>query len=72
MIYFALNGHWDSETGGSFTAISKAPYFRALSIWGTQALLTGADRGTPDYLCPASSWNRVELPWFAPPSLAWQ
>jgi hypothetical protein len=33
MIYFAMNGRWDSETKGSWTAISRAPHLKALSLW---------------------------------------
>ena len=29
-----MNGHWGSETGGSWTAISKAPYLKALTLYG--------------------------------------
>ncbi|MEL7116668.1 MAG: hypothetical protein AAGP08_13980, partial [Pseudomonadota bacterium] len=29
-IYFALDGRWDERTGGSYTAISRPPYFTAL------------------------------------------
>jgi len=34
MIYFAMNGKWDSETSGSWTAISKPPYLKALVLFG--------------------------------------
>ena len=34
MIYFAMNGKWESETGGSWTAISKTPYLKAIGLWG--------------------------------------
>lgn len=33
LIYFALNGKWHSEVRGSWTAISKAPYLKAMSLW---------------------------------------
>lgn len=33
LIYFAMNGHWDSETQGSWTGISRAPYLKALTLW---------------------------------------
>ncbi|QDT63065.1 hypothetical protein [Calycomorphotria hydatis] len=33
LIYFALNGKWTSETRGSWTAISIAPYLRAKTIY---------------------------------------
>lgn len=32
-IYFAMNGRWDSKVKGSWTAISKAPYLRALTLF---------------------------------------
>jgi hypothetical protein len=32
MIYFAMNGRWDSETKGSWTAVSRAPYLKALVL----------------------------------------
>lgn len=34
LIYFAMNGKWDSETGGSWTAVSKAPWLKAIEIYG--------------------------------------
>lgn len=33
LIYFAGNFHWNSETKGTWTAISRAPYIKAVSIW---------------------------------------
>jgi hypothetical protein len=33
-LYFAMNGRPSSETGGSWTAISRAPYLKALVLWG--------------------------------------
>src|SRR6185503_4777545 len=32
-IYFAMNGRWMSETRGSWTAISRAPYLEAIGLW---------------------------------------
>lgn len=32
-IYFAMNGKWDSEAEGAWTAISRAPYLKALAIF---------------------------------------
>lgn len=32
-IYFAMNGRWQSETKGSWTAISRAPYLKAVSLF---------------------------------------
>lgn len=34
LIYFALNGRWESETGGSWTAISRTPWLHALVLLG--------------------------------------
>lgn len=34
LIYFAMNGKWDSETRGSWTAISRAPYLKAIALFG--------------------------------------
>ena len=33
LIYFAMNGRWKSETGGSWTAISKPPWLKAISLF---------------------------------------
>lgn len=32
-IYFAMNGKWESETKGAWTAISKTPYLKAISLF---------------------------------------
>jgi hypothetical protein len=32
-IYFAMNGRWKSETKGSWTAISRVPYLKALCLY---------------------------------------
>lgn len=32
-LYFAMNGKWQSEARGSWTAISRAPYLKALAIF---------------------------------------
>ncbi|WP_165069280.1 hypothetical protein [Paludisphaera rhizosphaerae] len=32
LIYFAMNGHWDGEARGSWTAISRAPYLKAVTL----------------------------------------
>jgi len=32
-IYFAMNGRWKSETKGSWTAISRVPYLKAVSLF---------------------------------------
>jgi len=47
LLYFALNGRWQSETRGSYTAISRAPYLKAIALypqgdtWGGGGLFTG-------------------------------
>lgn len=33
LLYFAMNGKWRSETGGSWTAVAKAPYLKALDLF---------------------------------------
>ena len=33
LIYFAMNGRWSSPTLGSWTAISRAPYLRAIALY---------------------------------------
>lgn len=33
LVYFAMNGRWQSETLGSWTAVSRAPYVKALGLW---------------------------------------
>jgi len=47
LIYFAMNGKWKSEARGSWTAISRAPYLKAIAIfpkgdcWNGGGLFTG-------------------------------
>jgi len=31
-IYFAMNGHWQGEAGGSWTAIARAPWLKATTL----------------------------------------
>jgi hypothetical protein len=33
LIYFAMNGRWESETKGAWTAISRVPYLKAVSLF---------------------------------------
>jgi hypothetical protein len=33
LLYFALNGRWNAEAEGSWTALSKAPYLKAVALW---------------------------------------
>lgn len=50
LIYFAMDGHWDGEARGSWTAISRAPYLKALTLfpkgdaWCGGGLFTGNGR----------------------------
>lgn len=48
LIYFAMNGKWTSEVKGSWTAISRTPYLKALGLyskgdcWNGGGLWTGS------------------------------
>jgi len=33
LIYFAMNGKWDSDARGAWTAISRAPYLKAVALF---------------------------------------
>lgn len=33
LIYFAMNGRWESQVKGAWTAVSKAPYLKALGLF---------------------------------------
>lgn len=33
MIYFAMNGHFNSESSGAWTALCQAPYMKAVGFW---------------------------------------
>lgn len=33
LVYFALDGAWQSEAQGAWTAVSIAPYLRAVTLW---------------------------------------
>ncbi len=50
LIYFAMNGHWGSESRGAWTAISHAPYLKALVMlpkgdcWHGGGLFTRGNR----------------------------
>ncbi len=47
LIYFAMNGKWNTESQGAWTAISRAPYLKALAFfpkgdcWNGGGLWTG-------------------------------
>jgi hypothetical protein len=38
LIYFAMNGRWESETAGSFTAVSRAPYLKVVDVGSGRTL----------------------------------
>jgi hypothetical protein len=50
LIYFAMNGYWKTKAQGSWTAISRAPYLKALGMfpkgdcWHGGGLWTGVKR----------------------------
>jgi hypothetical protein len=61
MVYFALNGVWKSETRGAWTALSRAPYLRAVTLWpqgdtwgGGGAFYASAPAGLEE------AWDRYE------------
>jgi hypothetical protein len=49
LLYFAMNGKWESEARGSWTAISRAPFLKALAMfpkgdcWHGGGLWTGTN-----------------------------
>lgn len=50
LIYFAMNGRWDGPAKGSWTAISRAPYLKAITFlpkgdcWNGGRLFVTRDR----------------------------
>jgi hypothetical protein len=50
VIYFAMNGRWQSDVKGSYTAIARAPYLKAVTLfpkgdcWQGGGLFTTSDR----------------------------
>lgn len=47
LLYFAMNGYWDSESKGAWSAVSRAPYLKAIAMfpkgdcWNGGGLWTG-------------------------------
>ncbi len=41
LIYFAANGKWQSPSRGSWTAISKTPFLKALGLWANGSSWNG-------------------------------
>jgi hypothetical protein len=50
LIYFAMNGRWDSETKGAWTAVSRAPYLKALVLLAKGDCWNGGGLFTRDRL----------------------
>src|SRR5437660_3721095 len=46
LIYFAMNGKWSSETKGSWTAMSRAPWLKAEVLYVKGTTCTGVGRFT--------------------------
>lgn len=63
LIYFAINGKWKSETKGSWTAISRAPYLRAIGLWANGSGWNGGGLFTSDnsYWLNAFKFGHQEL-----------
>ena len=40
-IYFAMNGKWSSAVNGSWTAISRVPYLKAIGLWANGSCWNG-------------------------------
>lgn len=40
-IYFAMNGKWQSDVKGSWTAISRTPYLKAIGLWANGSCWNG-------------------------------
>jgi hypothetical protein len=57
-IYFTLNGKWDSETGGSHTVISKAPYLKAIGLWANGSGWNGGGL----FMSNTTFW--LNSPWY--------
>ncbi len=49
-LYFSMDGRWESETKGAWTAISRSPYLKALALfpkgdcWNGGGMWTGSNR----------------------------
>ncbi|MCL4693816.1 MAG: hypothetical protein KJ060_15050 [Candidatus Hydrogenedentes bacterium] len=78
LIYFAMNGKWHTDSKGSWTAISRAPYLKAIGFWpkgdcwngGGLFLSTGeywlnAGCGTVESVRTPPGLTRLEYPFSA-------
>lgn len=43
-LYFSLDGRWGNEAGGSYTVISRPPWFTGLALWPLASLHGGGGR----------------------------
>ncbi len=41
LIYFAMNGRWSGKAKGSWTAISRTPYLKAIGLWANGSCWNG-------------------------------
>lgn len=66
-IYFAMNGKWESETKGAWTAISRVPYLNALALYakGDCCAILKIPKGFQPSAHTRVSPSRTgeELPW---------
>jgi hypothetical protein len=63
-IYFAMNGKWTkSDAKGSWSAISKAPYLKALGLWANGSCWNGGGMflGDREYWLNAFPFGHVEV-----------
>jgi hypothetical protein len=64
LIYFAMNGKWSEESMGAWTAVSRAPYLKALafypqgSCWSGGGLFTGNRKYWLNACMPAKRVSR--------------
>jgi hypothetical protein len=68
LIYFAMNGRWESESRGSWTAISRAPYLKAIAMfpkgdcWNGGGLFLDKSTYWLNHYCPHTElWNTHEV-----------
>ena len=61
LIYFAMNGRWQSEVQGSWTAISRAPYLKALAVFSQKVTveIMAAFTGRKSYWLNERLWSLI-------------
>ena len=62
LLYFALQGNWDSAYRGSWTAISRAPWLHALGLWPQGDTYGGGGRWTGKRSAALWSWRPGDQP----------